>query len=271
VPYGLFIVLGIYGVGVLGYVWATYWRSPEYQAAEHWNAAIQLLGVDEGRKCSQADLERAFDHLAEAARLMPRVRGLPERLERLRWRFEERGFKLSEDRKRRAEAVSAVTQRLEQEGEPWLVVGSRDRGWAPDQLMEGPSKAVWWSIPGGVVILLVWAYLQFSGRAVRQKEHEAHLKAQEAEVKALGAFRKGLKGAPVGEDEVTDPRGPPAMDEGAMAAPANRPVTSSTARSVKVVSTGGRPAVKPPSSPGRAAVKPATNPSGTPAAKKPPR
>jgi len=269
VPYGLFIVLGLYLLGVLGYVWGTYWRSPEYLAAEHWNASVQLLGVDDGRKCSQADLERAFDHLAEAARLMPRVRGLPERLERLRWRFDERGFKLSEDRKRRAEAVSAVTRRLEEAGEPWLVVGSRDRGWAPDQLMEAPGKVVWWSMPGGVIIILVWAYLRFSRKAVREREHEQELKKSEAEVKALGAFRQGLSPAPA-DDEVTAPRAPPLMEDAAPAAP-KRPASSAGRAAVKAVSSPGRPSVKPASSPGRAAVKPATNPAGSKAVKKPPQ
>src|SRR5688572_30016957 len=48
VPYGLFIALGLYAVGVLGYVYEAYWNSDEYVAAEHFVAASELLGLDDG-------------------------------------------------------------------------------------------------------------------------------------------------------------------------------------------------------------------------------
>jgi cytochrome c-type biogenesis protein CcmH/NrfF len=46
-----------------------------------------------------------------------------------------------------------------------------------------------WSLPGAGLIILVWAYLRFSGRAVHTKEHEERLKATEAEVQRLGEYR----------------------------------------------------------------------------------
>jgi hypothetical protein len=69
-------------------------------------------------------------------------------------------------------------------------VGARDRGGVPSQLLEGPTRAFLYSLPGGALIIVVWAYLRFSGKRVREQEHEAQLKALEADVKAIEAQRK---------------------------------------------------------------------------------
>lgn len=189
VPYGLFIVLGLYALGVLGYVYATYWNSPAYLAAEHFAAAAALLGVDDGRKASRATLTEAYGHYLEAARLMPRVKLLHERTEAMRWRFEERKFKMDHDLSMRAEAVATLWQRIQQEEEPMLVVGLRDRGWQPAQLLEGPGRTFLWSLPGALVIVVVWAWLRFSGRKARGDDHELALKKMESEVKELAGNR----------------------------------------------------------------------------------
>ena len=208
VPYGLFIVLGVYAVGVVGYVWATYWNSPGYLAAEHYAAATELLGLDDGRKASQPVLTDAYRHYLEAARLMPRVKLLHERTEAMRWRFEERKFKLDHDLQMRAEAVANVWQRIQTEEEPMLVVGMRDRGWQPAQLLEGPGRTFLWSLPGGLMIVVVWAWLRFSGRKVRSDDREAELKQMEAEVKALDGQRaSGAKRATA--RPTSSRRGPP--------------------------------------------------------------
>lgn len=224
VPWGLFIVLGVYGLGVLGYVWRTYWESPEYQAAEAYSRALGVLGVDDGRSCSEAQLRSAFSDVLEAARLIPTNKGLAQHTERLRWRFDERGFRLPPDFARKAELVSLAARRVEEERSPWLAVGSRDRGWAPDQLLAGPSRVAWWSAPGVVLILAVWGFGQFSAKNVREREHEASLKKDEAEVKALGHWRDGLntkerqavrrrQAAPSGDDdEPTNPEAPIAQE-----------------------------------------------------------
>lgn len=189
VPWGLLIALGVYAVMVGFYVYTTYWNSPGYQAARHWNDAQELLGVDEGRSCSRQNLEAAFVHLLEVGRLVPEEKWIHERIEAVRWRFEERKFKLDPDLKNRAEAVSMLYDRIRQNRQAVLVVGVRDRGWAPEQMLAGPSRAVMWAIPGGVVICLVWAWWRFGPNRIKAQEHEAELVKQEAEVKALGAFR----------------------------------------------------------------------------------
>lgn len=206
-PYGLFIALAVYALAVVGYVWATYWNSPAYLAAEHFAAASELLGLDDGRKASQQALTEAYGHYLEAARLMPRVKLLHDRTEAMRWRFEERKFKMDHDLQMRAEAVATLWQRIQTEEEPILVVGMRDRGWQPAQLLEGPGRTFLFALPGGLVIVVIWAFLRFSGRKVRTDEHEAELKKLEAEVKALDGQRaSGVKPKP----RVTGARrGPP--------------------------------------------------------------
>src|SRR6185436_3525798 len=62
VPYGLFVVLALYAGCVVGYVYFTYWSSPPYVAAEHYAAASELLGVDDGRTCSREALTDAYQH-----------------------------------------------------------------------------------------------------------------------------------------------------------------------------------------------------------------
>lgn len=242
VPWGLFVVLAVYALAVVGYIWKTYWESPEYQAAEHYAQALSLLGVDDGRKCTQPQLEAAFGHVLEAARLIPENKDLATHTERLRWRFDERGFKLNPDFARKAELVSKAAQRVEEERSPWLAVGSRDRGWAPDQLLAGPERVVWWSSPGVVLIIAVWVYGQFGAKKAREKEHEENLKKAEADAQKLGSWREGLGEAPRKYDAAEEDDG-----DSTIANPPPAPKRRTT--------NSGRPAVTRKSSPGRPAVK----------------
>ncbi|MDP2275886.1 MAG: hypothetical protein Q8N23_19880 [Archangium sp.] len=239
VPYGLFIVLAVYALCVLGYIWTNYWDSPEYKAALGYARALSILGVDDGRKCTEAQLVKAFEATLEAARLMPDERQLVDHLESLRHRFEERKFKLNPDLVKKAEMMSANTMRIEKERKAWLVVGSRDRGWAPDQLLAGPERVVLWSIPGGVLIIAFWAYTRFSGKAARDRDHEEDLKKAEREVEELGDFRRGLGSRPapkVEDDADTLAQSPPVRA---------RPKTASGVRAVtRPPSLTARPAVK---------------------------
>lgn len=224
-PWGLLVVLAIYVAGVYGYVWKTYWESPDYQAAQHYAKALTLLGVDDGRRSPPAELEAAFGHVLEAAVLVPENHFLAQHTERLRWRFEERGLKLNADYARKAELVSKSAQRIEEERSPWLVVGARDKGWAPDQLLAGPERVLWWSLPGFVLIIAFWGYGQFNSRGARERDHEANLRAAEAEAAELGRWREGLKNrdeVPDDEDTIRTPRAP--------SGPTRRPSGTNTPR-----------------------------------------
>jgi hypothetical protein len=190
VPYGLFLVLGVYALMVLIYVWSTYWRSPEYLAAEHYQQAADLLGLDDGQTASKEALLSAYEHYLEAARLVPKATVLQKRVEAMRWRLDQRGFKLDHDLTMRAEAVAMLWQRIQQQGDPLLVVGARDRGWQPDQLLEGPTRSLLWSLPGFGLLIAIWAWLRFSGQAVRERQREEELKKIEAENAEVDAERQ---------------------------------------------------------------------------------
>jgi hypothetical protein len=248
--------LALYGLAVLGYVWTTYWNSPEYKAALGYASALMILGVDDGRKCSEAQLNTAFEATLEAARLMPEERELVDHLENLRNRFEERKFKLKPDLVKKVEMMSANTRRIENERKAWLVVGSRDRGWAPDQLLRGPQRAVLWSIPGAVLIIAFWAYTRFSGKALRSKEHEAELKKSEREVEALGDFRR--RPAPkVQDDADTLAQSPPVRarppSQGGLVSPSASTLQPVAARAK--TGSGVKAVSRPPSLTSRPAVK----------------
>lgn len=259
VPYGLFIVLGVYALCVYGYIWANYWNRPEYKAALGYARALMVLGVDDGRKCTEAQLTEAFEATLEAARLMPDERMLVDHLESLRHRFEERHFKIKPELVKKVEMMAANTMRIEQERKAWLVVGSRDRGWAPDQLLGGPERVVLWSFPGGVLIMAFWAYTRLSGKAARDKDHEADLKSAEREVEELGDFRRGLgsRPAPKVQDDADTLAASPQVkarppSQGGFVAPSSgslkpvsRPRTSSGVKAVtRPPSLTSRPAVK---------------------------
>ncbi len=251
-PWGLLVVLGVYALAVYGYIRQTYYESPEYQAALAYGRALLILGVDDGRRCSEADLVKAFSLTLEAARLIPEERQLVDHLENLRHRFEERKFKLDPELVKKVEMMSANTMRIEQQRKAWLVVGSRDKGWAPDQLLAGPERVVWWSIPGGVFIIAFWAYTRMNAKAVRDREHEDDLKQTEKEVEQLGEYRSGLNKRPapkVEEDDAdTLAQSPPVR-----AQPPSRPKTGaglkavSSARNKPVSGVANKAVSRPPS------------------------
>ncbi|MBX7096471.1 MAG: hypothetical protein K1X89_02060 [Myxococcaceae bacterium] len=194
VPYGLFVVLALYGLLVLGYLYLAVWSQPEYQAAMHYQAALELLGKDDGRTCPPAQLEKAFTEVLEAARLVPEQKWLHERTETLRGRFADRHLKLSYDLTMRAESQASRYQAWAQREQPWLVVGVREKGWAVDQLTAQPQRIAIFSLPGFGLILAAWGWMRFKARQVAQAEREAQLRAQEAEVEALGRARDAARG-----------------------------------------------------------------------------
>ena len=183
-------MLTVYGGLVVGYIWATYWSSPEYLAAKDHVTALRLLGEDDGLTCSEADFITAFGLLLETARRTPQDRSIATHLENLRWRAEGRKLTLPLDLRRHAEVVSANVTRLAHEREGWLPTSSRDRGWGPEQVLEGPTWAALWSLPGLVLILSLWGYTQVSRRLARSRAHMDEVDRVAREVESLGDFRR---------------------------------------------------------------------------------
>lgn len=182
VPIGLFVALALYAAAVLGYVWATYWDSADYQAAVHYAKAQEVLGKKAGAGAPRETLIEGYRHLLEAARLKPEVRTVHDQLESLNWRFDERGWRVPEDLRHNAEAVAMTWMNIQKANAPILVVGVRDRGWAPDQLVEGPAKVFRWSPIGALLILVIWTYGNFNAKRVREQDKEAQLQQTEQEL-----------------------------------------------------------------------------------------
>lgn len=233
VPWGLFIILGVYALAVLGYVWVEYWNSPPYKAAQAYANALRILGPDDGRRCTEAQLNKAFEYTMQAALLMPEERELLEHLDRLRNRYDEKHFALRKEWVTQLEMMAARTVAIEKRRAPMMVVGARDRGWAADQLLEGPQKVFLWSLPGAVLIIAFWAYTRFSGRRVREEEHEAELKRQEREIRELGAFRRQIK-----------PKRTKTVDDQEIVTQPEAPIEAAPEPRPRPKTTGSRPAVR---------------------------
>ncbi len=183
------MALGVYVAAVYGYLTLRHWGSPEYQAAVHYHQALELLGADHGRKAPKEQLVRAYEHLLEAARRMPQVRTLHDDLESLNHRFVERGWPIPQELKNRAEAVAVLWRRIQDANEPILVVGVRHRGWAPDQLLDGPSQTLKWASIGVVLIFALWSYYRFGAQRLMRERREQQLEETERELKALAGHR----------------------------------------------------------------------------------
>jgi hypothetical protein len=190
VPWGLFAALGVYAGLVTGYIAYTYWTSPEYQASEQHAEAWQILGRDEGRHCSERDLERAYDHVLRAAQLLPSERKLHEELESLAWRFDERHWKVPAAMLLGAQAQSARWAELQADNAPRFASGLHERGWDPQGLLAGPAQSAKWALLGAGLIVVVWAYLRFSNRRVSEERREEQLSRLEREVRERGAQRR---------------------------------------------------------------------------------
>lgn len=186
----LVVVLGLYAGVVLAWVWVNHWNSPRYQSAMAERRALSLLGLDDGKTCSPAQLETAFTDLLEAARLTPEDRTLAEHLERLRWRFDERHLPLAKELERHAELVSAAARRSEDQHAGWLPLGARERGWAKEQVLEGPTQVWLWTAPGAVLIVLLWGWGRLKDRVERHEVRREHVRRIEAEVEASEASRR---------------------------------------------------------------------------------
>src|SRR5512132_2542463 len=131
VPWGLVAGLVAWAAFMLGYASLHYWGSDEYAAAEHVLEAKRLLGPDDGRSARRKELTAAYEHVLEAARLMPQRKEVLHWAEGIERRFEDRAWEVPGELHHRAEMLGARSRQLDEENEPTLAVGLRDRGWDP--------------------------------------------------------------------------------------------------------------------------------------------
>lgn len=71
IPWGLFILLGLYFGGVWGFLRYEYYNAPEFKSARHLRIAGQMLGEDNGMTAESANLLEALDHLLAALSAYP--------------------------------------------------------------------------------------------------------------------------------------------------------------------------------------------------------
>jgi len=190
VPWGLIAALVVYVLGVGLYVTLSTRSAPEYQAAKHYQAATEILGLDGGKHCTRPELSAAYDHLLEAARYQPQVKDFHRTLEALNGRFAERGWKMPPEFRMRAEAVAGLYERIQEERQPLLVVGMRDQGWAPDQILARPAQVVKWSAFGGLGIVILWFALKLGEKQRNAMIRNQNLERIEQEVADLGRQRR---------------------------------------------------------------------------------
>ncbi len=189
IPWGLVVLLGIYAGAVVFYIDATYWSTPGYQAAEHVEAGAILLGGDEGKSLDQKKMEEAYSHYLEAARLMPELRWIHEKLQRLRYKMDERGMKLSKELVMRSEALAVLLQRAEQADAPMLLISARDRGWTSEAVLSGPKTVALWSIPGGILISIFVIFRTWTEHRLRTEGKEGESQKLEKELVELERAR----------------------------------------------------------------------------------
>ncbi len=189
VPWGLLIVLGLYATVVTLYIGLQYWRSPEYQAAVHYREAYPVLQQRPGVPDKREELLAAYEHLLEAARLLPAATALHQELEKLNWRLDRTGG-VPRELQLRAGAVAELWRRIQEQHDPYLVIGAAERGWAPDQLVAGPARAFGWAVAGALLILAVWAYRMFGVRREREERREAHVQQTEREIEEIARQRR---------------------------------------------------------------------------------
>jgi len=163
VPWGLFIVLGVYLTAVWAVTQYEHYTSPDYLAAKEVREALDLLGDDDGKSAKVAALLQALEHLAKAIELVPGEAWLHERVEATTRRLHERREKVPLDLQRRLDALALRYQKIQLARGSALPVGVHDV-WDVDAALRAPTKFLRYGGFGGAIIVLVWLYVAFQRR-----------------------------------------------------------------------------------------------------------
>jgi hypothetical protein len=179
VPWGLFVILGLYGAGVKYYVAYHQENDPQVQAAKHLVAAARILGKDNGASASLENLNKAYEELLQALALFPDDKWAHEQIEQVEWQLRKRGRKPDEGQRRRAEMLANLWQQIQAGRQSVLPVGARDK-WDVDAVLDFPNVASQYAMLGGLIIILLWAYREYQDYLhQRGKEDERHLDRRE--------------------------------------------------------------------------------------------
>lgn len=189
VPWGLFIILGLYGAAAYGYVQYSDRTSPETRAAQHLMAAERILGPDNGDSAKSEDLLAAYRHLIEALALTPADAWGHTQLERVGWALARRGQKPPPDLKRQADFLGAQWSHIQQDRSSQFPESPRER-FGFDAIEDSAGRLRQYLLYGGAVILLFWIYREFQEYKFLHKRDDEHELVRRDELRALDSHRR---------------------------------------------------------------------------------
>lgn len=163
IPWGLFIMLGLYFAAVLGYTRYEYVNSPEYKASRHLRIADQLLGQDNGLTAEKEQLVEALDNLIIAMKYVPENVWAQKKVEVLARRLSERKVKLTREQQQLVDALGRKYRVAEDKKTSFMPIGVRDI-WDIDALKEMPGRVLQRTFLGGFIIFIVWLYKTLQDR-----------------------------------------------------------------------------------------------------------
>lgn len=189
VPWGLFVLLGLYGAAAYGYVQYTDQTSPQTLAGQHLLAAQTLLGPDDGDTARDEDLQKAYAELVEGLQILPDDAWGHQQLERVRWALAKRNQQPPPELKRRADFLASARLAAEQGRQSQLPVGPRER-FGVDGLVDSAVRLKRYLGVGGLVILVFWFYIELQDYKFAHKRDDEHEVQRREELRALHAHRR---------------------------------------------------------------------------------
>ena len=192
IPWGLFILLGLYFGGVWGFLRYEYYNAPEFKSARHLRIAGQMLGDDNGMTAESANLLEALDHLLAALSAYPDDPLAHQRIEAVVRRLQERNTKLPEEKQKQIDALALRYRRMNELGSELLIVGPRDL-WDVDYVLEMPGRIARYSVFGGVIILLIWLYKSLQDRRYLERMAAERMEGRREEIAESSSRRQRRK------------------------------------------------------------------------------
>ncbi|MBS2029461.1 MAG: hypothetical protein JST54_16285 [Deltaproteobacteria bacterium] len=189
VPWGLFLLLGLYSAAAYAYVQYSDQTSPQTIAAQHLAAAEQILGSDNGETAKAESLQRAYAHLIEALTLTPEDSWGQQELEKVTWAMARRGTKPPAELKRRADFIAASWQSI-QAGKQSQLPESANERFGFDAIESKAVRLQRYLSLGGVVIFLLWIYREFQDYKFLHKRDDEHELLRRDELHELDVHRR---------------------------------------------------------------------------------
>lgn len=189
IPWGLFIVLGLYFGSVYAFTQYEFYNSPEYVAARHMRAADQLMGPNGGRTAKLPELEEALDHLLAALEKMPEDAWSHQQVEQVLIRLKERGYEVPKEKQRLLDMLARKYALADQAKRPVLIIGARDI-WDFNSIAEMPDKIRRYSWFGGLLIFLIWLYIRWQDMKGADAFLDEKDDERRQELEELGAHRR---------------------------------------------------------------------------------